>query len=87
GHPDHDLKQALRRFTYVLERFGITKNGLGVTPHGLRHQHLNDLYERIAGAPSPVRSGSLTADIDQLTHDIARARVSQEAGHARLAIS
>ncbi len=87
GHPDHNLEQAIRRFNYVLERFGVTKNGLGITSHGLRHQHLNDLYERIAGVASPVRSGSLTADIDQLTHDIARARVSQDAGHARLAIS
>lgn len=87
GHPDHDLEQATRRFTYVLERFGITRNGLGITSHGLRHQHLNDLYERIAGAPSPVRSGSLTADIDQLTHDIARSRVTQEAGHNRLSIT
>lgn len=87
GHPDLNLEQAIRRFNYVLERFGVTKNGLGITSHGLRHQHLNDLYERITGAPAPVRSGSLTADIDQLTHDIARARVSQEAGHNRLGIT
>lgn len=87
GHPDLNLEQAIRRFNYVLERFGVTNRGLGVTSHGLRHQHLNDLYERIAGAPSPVRSGSVTADLDKLTHDIARARVSQEAGHSRLNIS
>lgn len=87
GHPDHTLEQGIRHFNYVLERFGITKRGLGITSHGLRHQHLNDLYERIAGAPSPVRSGSLTADLDKLTHDIARARVTQEAGHSRLGIT
>lgn len=87
GHPDHTLEQAIRRFNYVLERFGITKHGLGITSHGLRHQHLNDLYEKITGSASPVRSGSVTADIDQLTHDIARARVTQEAGHARLGIT
>lgn len=87
GHPDHNLEQSIRRFNYVLERFGITKHGLGITSHGLRHQHLNDLYEKITGVASPVRSGSVTADIDKLTHDIARARVTQEAGHARLGIT
>lgn len=87
GHPDHNLEQAIRRFNYVVERFGITKHGLGITSHGLRHQHLNDLYEKITGHASPVRSGSVTADIDQLTHDIARARVTHEAGHARLGIT
>ena len=65
----------------------ITKRDLGVTAHGLRHEHLNELYERVTGVPSPVRSGSVTHDLDRLTHDIARARVSQEAGHSRLGIS
>lgn len=87
GHPELDLEQAIRRVNYCFERFGITKRGLGVTAHGLRHEHLNELYEKITGVPSPVRSGSLTADLDKLTHDIARARVSQEAGHERLGIS
>ncbi|MBP8275577.1 MAG: hypothetical protein KAX55_01615, partial [Propionivibrio sp.] len=68
-------------------RYGITKRDLGVTAHGLRHEHLNELYERVTGVPSPVRSGSVTHDLDRLTHDIARARVSQEAGHSRLGIS
>jgi len=87
GHPDSNLEQSIRRFNYVLERFGVTKGGLGITSHGLRHQHLNDLYEKITGTASPVRSKSLTADVDKLTHDIARARVTQEAGHSRLGIT
>lgn len=87
GHPDLTLAQAVRHFSYVMERFGVTKAGLGITSHGLRHQHLNDLYEKITGVASPVRRGSLSGEIDKLTHDIARARVSQEAGHARLGIS
>lgn len=86
-HPDLNLEQAIRRFNYVAEKFGVTKRGLGITSHGLRHQHLNDLYEKLTGVPSPVRSNNLTADLDALTHDIARARISQEAGHTRLGIS
>lgn len=50
GHPAHDLKYNLRRFDYLLQRFGITYKALGVTAHGLRHQVLNDLFEGGAGA-------------------------------------
>ena len=87
GHPDLTLEQAIRRVNYVFERFGLTKRGLGVTAHGLRHEHLNDLYEQVTGVPSPVRGGSVVGVLDKHLHDIARARVSQEAGHNRLNIS
>lgn len=88
SHPDHNLAQAKRRFKYVCERFGITKKDLGVTGHGLRAQNLNDLYEEITGLPSPVRNvGNITLAISQLEHDIARAVVSQTAGHSRLSIT
>ena len=69
GHPDLTLSQAIRRFVYVLAKFGITKDALGVTSHGLRHQHLNDLYEKLTGVPSPVRNGSLSADLDARSFD------------------
>lgn len=87
GHPDKNLGQAIRRFIYVLEKFGINKNGLGITSHGLRHQHLNDIYEQVTGVPSPERTGSLSSAKDQRTHDLGRMRVSQDAGHSRLSIS
>lgn len=77
GHPDLTLEQAIRRVNYVFERFGLTKRGLGVTAHGLRHEHLNDLYEQVTGVPSPVRGGSVVGALDKHLHDIARARVSQ----------
>lgn len=87
GFPELNLEQAIRRVYYVFEKFGLTKRGLGVTAHGLRHEHLNNLYEAITGVPSPVRTTSVTATIDRHVHDVARARVSQEAGHNRLNIS
>jgi hypothetical protein len=37
GDPTRDLKRNLRRFDYVMEKFGITFAQLGVTAHGLRH--------------------------------------------------
>lgn len=87
AHPDMNLKQAKRRFYYVCEKFGITKRDLEVTSHGLRAENLCDKYEEVAGVPAPVRSANLAFDLDKATHDLARMRVSQQAGHARLAIS
>lgn len=88
SHPDHNLAQAKRRFNYVCERFGITKKALGVTAHGLRVQNLNDMYEELTGMPSPVRNyGNVTLAISQIEHDLARALVSQHAGHSRVSIT
>lgn len=87
SHPDFDLKQSVRRTKYVATKFGISKSGLKITLHGLRHQYLNDLYFEITGHHSPVRSGNIASVISALEHDIARALVSKEAGHARVNIT
>ena len=80
GNPAQHLKQNLRRFDYVLEKFGITLRKRGATGHGLRHEVLNDTYEEISGVPSPVRGGTPV----NLTMDrAARLAVSRLAGHAR----
>lgn len=93
GSPNRDLKQALRRFNYVMERFGLTHKNLGVTSHGLRHQRFNDMFEEAAGIPSPVRcvmdeeTATLVLDADPMQVELARAKVSSAAGHTRLAIT
>lgn len=86
SHPDKNLEQAIRRAYYVFERFGISKNGLGVTSHGLRHERLHEEYTNVTGAEPPVRAGGQVT-IDARTHDLGRSAVSELAGHARLAIS
>ena len=81
---DQDLKRNLRRLDYVLEKFGITLRERGVTGHGLRHERLNDVYESVAGVPSPVRGGGAVASaLDRQ----ARLAVSRLAGHARIRAS
>jgi integrase len=80
GHPSHSLQQALRRFNYVLEKFGVTQKALGVTAHGLRHEVLIAQFEAITGHPAPVRGGErLSPEIDAP----ARQEVAELAGHAR----
>ena len=80
GDPARDLRKNLRRFDYVLEKFGITLRERGATGHGLRHEVLNAAYQEITGEPSPVRGGGpVPPQVDRA----ARLAVSKLAGHAR----
>ncbi len=81
GDPARDLKRNLRRFDYVLERFGITLRERGATAHGLRHEVLGEVFQQVAGEASPIQGGGpVSPDADRA----ARKAVSQLAGHARL---
>ena len=80
GRPGDSLKQSMKRFMYVMRKFGITKSALGVTAHGLRHEALIEKFEEITGQSPPVRNGDkLPKHIDRL----ARSEVAELAGHAR----
>jgi integrase len=83
GAPGRTAVQNANRFYNVLRRFEITKAALGVTAHGLRHQHANDRYEELSGEPSPVRGGAGAGDAD----GAARMAVSSELGHGRIEIT
>ncbi len=79
------LKQALRRLTYVMERYKITKKVVGTTLHGLRHEFANDSLER-KGFVSPVRGGQVSVD-EKDKEKLARLAVSEELGHSRESIT
>jgi site-specific recombinase XerC len=83
GWPHLTMQRARRRFYYVVQKFGITNANLGVTPHGLRHQHVNDAFERDARTPSPVRGGHGRTAQDEA----ARTRASTVLGHGRNQVS
>lgn len=75
----YTLDQWKNRYDYVLRSHGITKNGLGITGHGLRHEKLNSMYELITGFPSPVRGGAKPAP-EVLSK--ARKVITEHAGHS-----
>jgi len=78
------LVQAMRRLRYVMERFGITRVGLGVVPHGLRHQGAADDYESTTGTPPPVAGG---AAVDPELDLQARQEIAANLGHGRISIT
>ena len=76
-------KQAQAHFYAQMAKFGATKNGLGVTPHGLRHSFLQEEYHFYAGVPAPIKAaGQLPKS--RLQHQLALQAVSMEAGHFRI---
>ena len=82
--PRLTLLQAMRRLRYVMERFGITRAGLGVVPHGLRHQGAADDYESITGVPPPIAGGSGVSPALDLQ---ARREIAARLGHGRVQIT
>jgi integrase len=78
---DRTLKQWRDWYYYVLEKHGVTRKGLGVTSHGLRHGYLQSLYERVAGVPAPVKRAGEKPDSE--LHAEAMQRVVEAAGHSR----
>lgn len=82
--PGKTPEQARRRLYYVCERLGITKEKLEITPHGLRHEYANDLYEEVSGTPSVVRGSSVI--LDMAAEDAALEAVTRDLGHKRISI-
>lgn len=82
--PRLTLQQAMRRLRYVMECFDITRAGLGVVPHGLRHQGAADDYEGITGTPPPVAGGSA---VDPALDLQARREIAARLGHCRISVT
>lgn len=72
-------------FYRICRDHGISRAD-GITPHGLRHEAANDLYEELTGTDSPVRAAGVRK-IAWIIDDIARRTVSEELGHSRKAIA
>lgn len=83
--PGRNLKQALRRFDYVMTMLGITKENLGVTGHGLRHEYAQNRLKTLSGYDAPIKIASSYPDADIALQ--ARKEISTELGHARTSIT
>jgi integrase len=82
--PRRTLAQAERRLRYVMERHGITRAGLKVVPHGLRHQDPADAYRAMTDQPPPVAGGGA---VDPALDAHARQAIAEHLGHGRPAIA
>lgn len=83
--PGLKLSQMKNRLNWVARKFGLTKNALGITAHGLRHQFACDLFRDVCGMPAPVL-GLLPASEyrkNATLVDKALLEVSKQLGHER----
>ncbi|GEM_PF-607873 len=79
--PRMQLHQAVEHFRYLCKKkIGLTKKGLGCTPHGFRHEYANMTYQQLTGVASPVLGGPR---IDRAAHLAAELEVSERLGHGR----
>jgi len=69
---------------YLCRKFGITRNMLGVTAHGLRHEYAVAYFERHTGSQAPVRKPE--ADNSGELHQAVRRSLSKNLGHSRVSI-
>ncbi|MES2361180.1 MAG: integrase domain-containing protein [Pseudomonadota bacterium] len=79
------LDQSKSHFYYQCRKVGITRDQLGVTAHGLRHQYAARRYARLSGMGAPVTKNAPLHVTDEVrSADLAaREQVSRELGHFR----
>lgn len=84
GHPDGNLEQNMKHYSYILGAAGLTKKDLGVTGHGLRTEFvIDELLKR--GVVVTVRGGTGLA-ASKVETQLARLQVSELVGHSRTAV-
>jgi site-specific recombinase XerC len=79
------LDQSKAHFYYQCRKVGITRDQLGVTAHGLRHQYAARRYARLASMAAPVSKNAPLHVTDEVRNAdrAAREQVSRELGHFR----
>ena len=78
---DKRYNQFRDRYYYVLQKHGISRKD-GITAHGLRHEHLTNLYKATTGHEAPISGGNLhetNCELDKHGRQI----VAERAGHSR----
>ncbi|CAM2158493.1 Fis family transcriptional regulator (plasmid) [Pararobbsia alpina] len=78
--PDKTLAQWRNHYNDVMKKFGVTKRGIGVTSHGLRHQFLQEYYKQLSGEDAPIKGGDRP---DEETYRSTLQQVVEAAGHSR----
>ncbi len=82
---EYNLKKWESHYNWVMHREQITRKGMGITSHGLRHEYVHDEYEGRLGVKPPVKGGGMpdmgTDDINAQKH-----MISEGLGHSRPSI-
>lgn len=83
--PELSFKQAERRYFYLCERVGLTKEACGMTGHGLRAGFAEDMMLLDGILPSVL--GGVTEMSTRAQRNISKLKTSQAMGHNRMQIT
>ena len=83
---DYDLARWKHRFRYVMRRIGLTSEGLGATPHSLRHFYARRTYQRLTGQPCPADGGT-GEGLSRVEDREARLIIAERLGHGRESVT
>jgi integrase len=82
---DYTKKRWRNHFYWILRKLGLTRDGLGVTMHGLRHQYAHGQYRKLLGVEPAVRGGE-APDLTREETERGRQQLAEELGHSRTSI-
>lgn len=85
GKRGKSLESKINRFDYVVRCCGVTLSEEGITAHGLRHQYMQESFERLTGVKAPVKGGDLN-DVDRRVFHLVSQKMMERAGHTRVSI-
>lgn len=78
----NNFKQWKNHYYYICHQAGISRKD-GITSHGLRHEHLNEIYKEITSVDSPIKREA-NINISQDLDCIARQEIAEVAGHSQI---
>lgn len=79
------FQQKRDRLYYVLKKCEVTLSDNDITAHGLRHQYMQESFERLLGIPAPVKGGDLS-ELERDELHLASQKLMERAGHTRVSI-
>ena len=80
--PHYSLAKWESHYNWVMHREQITRKGLRVTSHGLRHEYAHERYADRLGVEAPVKGGG-RPDMDTDAANAEKRWLSRELGHSR----
>jgi len=84
-HPQLSLKQEIDKYNNTMKKHGITKNILGVTGHGLRHEYSHEYM--LSKGLMPSVKGEQEVELSPDEQMKIRLETSQRLGHYRVSIT
>lgn len=76
------VERSIRRVRWQMEKRGLVLADAGVTPHGLRHQYMQERFKEQFGVEAPVKGCDISG-LDKREFKYKTLMLMERAGHSR----